>query len=63
MSISKEQQIKRKNAHCPFCGALLCTGFLGKSIQIVCRGKNKYVCGKLIEINFSETGVQVEEVF
>lgn len=48
----------RKTARCPFCGAFLCTGELGQSIQVMCHDKG---CKKLIDINFTEKGVTMEE--
>jgi len=48
----------RKTAKCPFCGSFLCTGVLGESIQVMCREKE---CRKLIDINFTEKGVQMAE--
>ena len=48
----------RKTARCPFCGAFLCTGVLGESIQIMCHDKS---CKKMIDINFTEKGVEMVE--
>ena len=56
------ESIPRKKATCPLCGALLCTGILGQSIQILCRGKDGQKCNKLIDVNFTEGGVGTEVV-
>jgi hypothetical protein len=54
--------ISRKTASCPFCRAELCTGISGQSIQIICRGTREQKCGKLIDINFTDGGVETKEV-
>jgi len=54
----KEQANSRKKIYCPLCGLLLCTGISGVDIQILCKGKNIEKCNKIIEINFTEKGVE-----
>ncbi|MCL2861616.1 MAG: hypothetical protein FWE22_04300 [Firmicutes bacterium] len=54
----KDHNKQRKKAYCPVCGTLLCTGIFGESIQNICRGKSGVKCDNLIDINFSERGVE-----
>jgi len=54
----KLQGNTRKKATCPLCGSFLCSGVIGNGIQILCKGKALDKCNKLIEINFTEKGVE-----
>ncbi len=60
--MSEALRIPRKKAYCPLCGSFLCTGILGESIQVLCKGKDAQKCHTLIDINFTEKGVETTVV-
>lgn len=56
------QLIERKTARCPFCDAFLFTGIYAEGVQVKCKGKDGKPCGRMIEINITEKGVEMMEV-
>ena len=62
MPIPQDQINDRKKVRCPFCDNVLGTGKFVSGFQMLCLNKYNTACGRLLEINLTENGMQVVEV-
>lgn len=62
MPIPQNHLNDKKKVRCPFCDNVLGFGNFVGGWQMFCLDKHGKACGRLLEINLTEKGVEVKEV-